>query len=234
MKKIISFAFILCILLASSFFVMAAPNGAVVTPGTSTRGDVTSPDPDSNAIAGNVTELTVSGITITQAWQGYFGNVTGAITLNDNGNHVMYNWSTTSPQGEIYASNASSVVWSGIQCYNETTNLSEFEQRFGIGTADVDGLNETFHLNNHAEFFTNSKQFTAGQCNNTKLYNSVGTGTFDEVLLTDGPSLVFASILLNNANGFDNIPHDFEMLVLEDGHGVDVSPTTYYFWVELE
>ncbi len=233
MRKIIGLVFVVSVVLAISAFAAAAPNGVTVSPGTSTRASSTDAG-NNSAMAGNITELTISGSSITQSWQGYFGNVTGTIMLADNGDNVMYNWSLASPQGEIYATNASSVTWDDIQCYDESNNMTEFEQMFGIASGDADGLNETFNLNNHPEFYTNSKHFTAGQCNSTKLFDSTGTGTFDEVLLTDGPSLVFASLLRDNANGFDNNPHDFEMMVLEDGHGIDTSSTLYYFWAELE
>jgi len=234
MKKLFILGFILFATLFLSTFALALPSGITIIPGTSGRANATNAASDPNAIAGNITELTVTGISITQSWQGYFGNVTGAIELKDISNNVMYNWSLTSPEGEIYGSNASSINWNAIACANTTGNFSEFEQRFGLGVLDVDGLNETFNLNNHPGFFTNSKQFTGGQCNNTKLFNSAGVGTFNEVLLTDGPNLVFASLLLDNANGFDNKPHDFEMIVLEDGHGTNTALTTYYFWAELE
>ncbi len=233
MKKVINFILAVSLIFVLSSLVIAAPNGATVTNLSSTRASASDAG-NNSAIAGNITELTISGISVTQSWQGYFGNVSGAIQLANSDDNVMYNWSLASPEGEIYASNASSVSWAGIQCYDEPNNMTFFESMFGISTADADGLNETFNLNNHPEFFTNSKQFATGSCNSTKLYNSVGVGTFDEVLLTDGPSLVFASLLLNDANGFDNIPHDFEMMVLEDGHGLDTNPTTYFFWVELE
>jgi len=44
---------------------------------------------------------------------------------------------------------------------------------------------------------------------------------------------VFASLLSDDALGFDSLPHDFEMLVLEDGHGADTATTSYFFFVEL-
>ena len=47
-------------------------------------------------------------------------------------------------------------------------------------------------------------------------------------------SVIFTSLLNENVFGFDNNPHDFEMLVLENGHLTDTSVTPYYFWVELE
>ncbi|MCX6750028.1 MAG: hypothetical protein NTZ83_01070, partial [Candidatus Pacearchaeota archaeon] len=59
---------------------------------------------------------------------------------------------------------------------------------------------------------------------------------FEEVILYEPTtySVVFASLLNENVLGFNNNPYDFEMLVLENGHLTDTSPTTYYFWVELE
>ncbi len=234
MKKQISFILFLLVSIAFISFATALPNGAVVEAGISQRGDVTSPQQDDNAYAGNITELNVSGVSITQSWQGYFGNVTGSITLNDALDHVLYNWSATSPSGEVYASNSSTINWDGIMCYSNANNLTYFENMFGIKTGDMDGIDETFNLNNHPEFYTNQKQFTAGSCNNVELYNQAGIGTFNEVLLTDGLNIVFTSILLEDVVGFDSNPHDFEMIVLEDGHGTDTSTTTYYFWVELE
>ncbi len=52
--------------------------------------------------------------------------------------------------------------------------------------------------------------------------------------MTDGQNIIFTSLLEQNLAGFDNKTHDFEMLVLEDGHGTNVATTTYYFWLELE
>jgi len=220
------------LLMNISLALAVEPFGANVTNLSSTRAI---PDDPMGipAIAGNVTELSIFGYSLTQSWQGYFGNVSGTIMLADSNDNVMYNWSLASPNGEIYATNSSNVDWSGIQCYDEANNMTFFESMFGIEPNDADGINETFNLNNHPEFVTNSILFAAGSCDNTKLFDSNGIGTFDEVLLTDGSNLIFTSLLLEDANGFDNVPHDFEMIVLEDGHGTDIATTTYYFWVEL-
>ena len=41
------------------------------------------------AEAGNITELTIDDRRTTQAWQGYYGNITGTITLDDANNYTM-------------------------------------------------------------------------------------------------------------------------------------------------
>jgi len=213
------------------------PFGANVTEINSSRAPADDPQ-SMQAQAGNVTEMNIFGYTVTQSWQGYYGNVSGAITLADGNDQTMYNWSLASPQGEIYASTDNSVNWGGVSCFNmsNSTKVNNLESSFGIEPDDVDGVNETFSLNDHEEFYTANKHFSSGQCSNTKLYNSTGQGVFDEILLYDETrgSTIFTSLLKENANGFDNRVNDFEMLVLEDGHGTDTSTTPYYFYVELE
>lgn len=192
-----------------------------------------------SAQAGNVTELNIFGVSVTQTWQGYFGNVSGSIILADAGDNMMYNWSLADPEGEIYASKSNSVSWGNIQCFNWTENGTWLENNYSIGAGDVDGVNETFSYgNNHDLFYTNNRQFTEGECMSATLFDSTGAGVddhYEEVLLWDGDAVVFTSLLEESAvDGFDGRDHDFEMLVLEDGHGVDTDTTTYYFYVELQ
>jgi hypothetical protein len=214
------------------------------------------------ALAGNVTEMNVVGYTRTQTWQGYFGNISGTIQLTDVADNVMYNWSLASPQGEIYASNHSSILWTNVQCFNYTANgsldlgdvsqrgstslyglnLSGLEAAYGMNWDDVDGVNETFNqwgAGTHDLFYTNNLLFSEGECRNARIYSSAQLGEdnkFEEVLLYDpnNAAVIFTSIIDEDVNGFDNRTHDFEMLVLDNGHGTDIVTTRYYFYVELE
>jgi hypothetical protein len=245
-----------------SFVAALSPNGATVSPGT----PMTAPNDsagNASAMAGNITELTISGFSTTQAWQGYFGNVSGVIQLADSNRKVMYNWSLAQPGGEVYASTNSSVIWTNIQCFNFTAvgnltvdgevsgetskngyNLTMLQAMYGISESDGDTVNNTFvylgAANGHNAFYTANKQFIAGECPNTRIFDSNGVGTdgdFEEVLLYEptSTSTVFASLIeKGGTNGFDSQTHNFEMLVLENGHNGDVSATTYYFFVELE
>jgi hypothetical protein len=241
------------------------PSGANVTRGESTTAppDVAGSD---NAIAGNITSIDLWAHTTTQSWQGYYGNVTGTVQLADSNKNVMYNWTQASPRGEVYASTNQTVYWVNIQCFNFSatgtyageagnggttslygTNLTQLHTRFGISnnwsSADVDSVNETFYMKGpgtHNLFYTANQQFSEGQCQNTRIYDSTGNGNtqgrFEEVLQYEpvSASVVFTSILNRDLLGFDGRTHDFEMLVLEDGHRTDVSTTPYYFFVELQ
>ena len=74
--------------------ISAEPNGAQVTKVSSGRG-TTSSAVATAAQAGNVSEITLYGDSITQTWQGYYGNVSGVIKLADAGDNVMYNWTVS-------------------------------------------------------------------------------------------------------------------------------------------
>lgn len=214
------------------------------------------------AQAGNVTALNIFGYSTTQSWQGYFGNITGVIQLGDAQDKIMYNWTLANPEGEIYASTNATISWSNIQCFNFTAtgeytdesgnggttnlyglNLTGLETMFNISSDDVDGVNETFTLlggATHDLFYTGSKEFNEGECRSTRVYGDSGAGVnneFEEVLLYEPStaSVIFSSLIdEESVLGFNNADNDFEMLVLENGHGTDVSTTTYYFFVEIE
>jgi len=234
------------LVLASYFYFCEV--GAVQPSGANYTNEVTttSPldDPQSHtAQAGNVTRLDIYGYTTTQSWQGYYGNVSGTIQLADSSDKVFYNWSLASPSGEVYATENGSgqVDWSNTACF-QMGNHSDLETRFNISTDDVDGVNETFSDDNsHDKFFTANREFAAGACPATYMYTENGegeAGKFEEVLLTDQSDdiqVIFTALLEEeDVLGFDGEYYDFEMIVLENGHGTDTLSTQYYFYVELQ
>jgi len=254
-------AIVLLIIVQTGFVFAVEPFGGSVTAGTPETAPEDAAG-TANAQAGNVTELNIFGYTTTQTWQGYFGNISGTIQLADAGDNVLYNWTLADPQGEVYASTNSSVSWTNVQCFNFTangiggdesgnggttnlngTNLSVLENEFNIASDDVDGVNETFTLfgaGTHDLFYTANKEFSEGECRSTRVYGDSGQGEsneFEEVLLYEPTtsSVIFTSLIEEGSiQGYDGGDHDFEMLVLEDGHSTDTDATIYYFFVELE
>jgi hypothetical protein len=256
------FLFIILIFLVLPLTLAVRPYGANYTEQDTETAPLDAPQ-GIPAQAGNVTELNIFGYSTTQSWQGYFGNVTGTIHLADSDDNIMYNWSLASPEGEIYASTNESLEWSNVQCFNFTAtgtylddtaqagatslygkNLSQLEEEFGIEWDDVDGVNETFiygpnEADTHNLFYTANLEFSNGECQSTRIFSNAGKGEnnkFEEVLLYDPStrSTIFTSLLNEDLLGFDSATHDFEMLVLEDGHETDTDVTNYYFYVELE
>ncbi|GBE20015.1 hypothetical protein BMS3Abin17_00747 [archaeon BMS3Abin17] len=252
---------VFAILVVSPVVMAIQPTGGTVTEERSERAPADTAGTD-NAIAGNISEVSVVGISTTQTWQGYFGNISGTIQLADSSDNVLYNWSLADPRGEIYASTNETISWTNIQCFNFTadgsytgesgnggttslygTNLTTLEGQFSIISDGVDGVDETFTLSGagtHNLFYTANQEFSEGECISTRVYGDTGAGVndeFEEVLLYEPAtsSVIYTSLIEStNVLGFDTNDYDFEMLVLEDGHGTDTSTTTYYFFVELE
>ncbi|RJQ15473.1 hypothetical protein C4573_04925 [Candidatus Woesearchaeota archaeon] len=206
------------------------------------------PAQNTTAIAGNVTELSITALAPTQSWQGYFGNITGTITLQDASGNIFYNWTVAEPKGEIYASLNSSINWSAIKCFNFTANtsleinLTTMESTYNIQTADVDGIDETFNETSNPTIYVGQYTVAASSCPTTYVYQNTGKQytNFINTLLTDKEKLVYTTVIENDqtnnntdVTGYNGQSYDFQMLVAEDGHNADTSTTIYYFWVEI-
>jgi hypothetical protein len=245
-----------CILVAASIaaVVVADPSGATnVKVIDSERAAMSGSAQSTPAEAGNVTELLVNGTMITKTWQGYYGNVTGVIVLADASDNEMYMWTDASfSGGEIYATNSSTVSWSNVNCFNLTGyddelavnrsgNLTYFESYLGLGTSDVDGIDETFASTTHSAFDIGARTMTADTCSMVKTYVSdapqSSSSDFIEVILFDNSTdvAVFAGLLNNSVTGFDDRAWDFQLLVpVEGGHDTPATTDTFYFFTELE
>lgn len=211
-----------------------------------------------DALAGNVTEFNTDTSSISRTWQGYFGNVTGTIVLGDANNNTLYDWSVSSPQGEIYAVRSASVPsWSDTRCAN-TDELEAEDIALNVDSSvDEDAINRTFvdggsaeaqaHFGSalsHPTFYVADSEILTDTCPVAYLYNSTGSQTdaFREVILSDGGSvpIIYTAFLAHtfypteDKEGFDGANHDFQMIVGEDGHGTDIATSTYYFYLELE
>ncbi len=212
---------------------------------------------NNSAIAGNVTELTLNGSTVTRTWQGYFGNITGMVVLGDSANNTLYDWSVASPHGQVYALKSSGIpAWSSIRCANQTELQAE-DTLLGVNSSvDVDAVNRTFVVGGapdqitrfgatqltHPLFYVGNVSIVNNTCPVAVMYNSTTQPSpyFKEVLLSDGTAdLIYTGIIAHTLNpfaesdGFDDRTHDFEMIVGENGHGTDVAVTTYWFYLEL-
>ncbi len=146
--------------------------------------------------------------------------------------------------------------WTSVSCANSTM-ISEEEDSFNHTTADEDSYTNTFKNGNNFNLTT----FYAGeqQVTDSSVVGGAATGcygaymnvnnadqytNFQEVVLTDGElvdegggdynfNIVYAALLENNENGFDNVPYDFQILLPEDGADGATTVTTYYFYIEL-
>ena len=211
-----------------------------------------------NAFAGNITELNITGRSQTKHWQGYYGEITGTIVLDDADNWTMYDWPVAEPTGEIYATpNASTPTWQTIRCFNYSGNYTQsangdlyfWETFFNMTYNGADGINETFDSQNHITFAVGDVTIPASTCPNTYTHvNDVyQTDKFVEVLLTDQNGvLIFSTIIENDDDGnltdplgYNGVQHDFQLLVAEDGTSFvsgsrNKVTTPYWFYIDIE
>ena len=240
---------IVCMLLSLAMTVFAAPNiPDQFTAGTAQSRAINSAEKTASALGSNVTQLTINDVRVTKRWQGYYGNVSGIITLDDANNWTMYDWGLGTVEGEIYAANASSVQWGTIRCINLSStyrgqnctgqneaclNVTEIESAYGMGASDVDGVDETFN-NTLGSIMVGTS--TISNCPMVSLYtndSSKSTYFWNETMLTynNTETIIYAGVVNDNSWGFNNVTWDFQMIVGDNG--LDNSATNYYFYVEL-
>ncbi len=218
-------------------FVVAAPNAPIaLNPITSSSRDLSSlPAQSANAVGGNVTEININTITVTKSWQGYYGNVSGTIVLQDGTNNTFYNWSSAHAKGEIYATRVNSITWTTINCTNITQVATE-NTFLNLTGSDADSVNNTYSRTTHPAFATGVVNFTANSCGYTTygyVNNNSQTSSYSMVLLQSGANIVYTTITNSSTVGFDGKQHDFEIMVGEN-EKTTVGVTPYYFWTEFD
>ena len=249
MNKKILFTLTLMMVLFSSIVMADVPLGAeTIDEIRSERVDPGLYEPAViDAIAGNLTELDITGVTQTRNWQGFFGNVSGTIILEDASGSRFYDWTAAEPQGQVYASTVDAITWTEIACadFEDETFRSTWYTTFGMLETDYDNILETYNETNPEEFYVGYTTIGAGSCNSayTFVNDERQTEDFPAVLLADGDgtgSLIFTAIIedrLDGARGsktgYDGNEYDFQLLVAENGTGGNSDVTPYYFWVEL-
>lgn len=230
------FTLALFILAAVATVVYAAPNSpTALTPIQSSSRDLSTESVKSaNAVGGNVTEINIAAITITKSWQGYYGNITGQITLQDGNNNTFYNWSMTSLSGRVYATRNSSLSWTTINCTNAGNRTLE-ETYLGQVATDSDSVSNTFSATAHPAFNVSTSQINANTCFTTNGYvnNNSQSANYTMLLLQSRTDIIYATIMNSSVVGFDGRQHDFELLVGENEHTGSLGVTPYYFFTEF-
>ncbi len=193
-----------------------------------------------DAYAGNATELLLTHEQISQGWQGYYGNISGNIILDNSDNQTLYAW-PLSPAGEVYAVwNASTPTWNSLVCLDHG-NMTYEANIFNTLPSYTDNFTNTFNISmSHPKFNLSDNHIPQNSCNFSiwlhvnEAYPS--SSSFNETLLFD-PVLnitVYTALVNNDVTGFDGGTWDFEIIVPEDGWNSNEDALTYYFYIELD
>lgn len=232
LRKVALLMIVISLFYAGASSVFGVQGATSVSTGETSRANFSEASSASTDVqAGNVTELNISGKAITDHWAGFYGDISGSLTLETADGSVFYNWSGLNAlSGEVFASNDSGVSWSGIGCA-DAGEVSAIETALGIAGTDADTVGKTYTSISHPDFTVGSAPISG--CNSTNAYINTGldASSFYQVLLTDTEGdAVYTTLINESTTGFNSAAHDFELLVGEsDGAGT----TPMYFYIEL-
>ncbi len=209
-------------LMLTAVAAQSGPTGGQTTVGGSEQGT----DSSTSTVdieGGNVTEVNVTGNSITGRWAGFWGEVSGGIKLTDTGNsNSFYEWSVSDVSGSVvYATNGTVSSWAAVTPGNDSI-MPAYVQ------ADVtDNFNNTFTA---TEAFTSASLNVASTPYTSTWQNGAQTATLKTYSLTEGGStLIWAAKAVADTNSFQSGETvDYQLLVPADSGGL-----TYTFYLEL-
>ncbi len=209
----VAFALFAVLLVPSA---LAEPTGANVTIGPSERGTATTAE-TVDTEGGNVTEVNVSGTSITGRWAGFWGTVEGGIALTDAADNAFFEWTVSNVTGAVvYAASAAVTDFSTLTAGNDTVAPAYVQ-------ADVtDNYNNTFNV---TDTFTSASLNIAGAPFVTTLG---GAGALRTYSLADGTTHIWAAEAVQDSTGFNTETVDYQLLAPANSAGI-----TYTFYLEL-
>ena len=232
---ILKFVLLLGLFLFSVNFVLANPEGpGTVDPISNETFAGSETGTMVNISGGYIATLNISAVFQNPRWKAFIGWVTGEFSLRDAGGSVIYDWTTVVSSGQVYATRNSSVInWGSIGCATPA-NMEAENTELDL-TNSWDNITATFSGSTHDPFWVGSTNILANTCPslNTFVNNESQTDFFEEVVLFDGVSIVYAAILEDMATGYDGDGYDFQMLVPEVGTPGFSGATAYYIYVEV-
>jgi hypothetical protein len=229
-------ACLLMVSFASVYLASAAPQGATIvgTPSVDTGPTVA---PTSRTDPGG--RIITLGLNLEQqnsGWKAYIGNTTGTYVLQNANNFSIYEWPLTTASGEVYISRSAAVNFTTIVCAN-ASHIQAENTALGFSGGDSDSINRTFNATAHATMVVGTTTLLANNCPSTSLWVNdtrqvqSSAAIWQEILLSDGSNLVYASVINNDASGFNNYTHDFQAIIAENR--TSPTGTPYYFYLEL-
>ena len=212
-------------MLFSMAVTFAAPAQAEVSAGSPESYSYTPSATSVDIIGGNVTEVNVSTVQVTDKWVGFYGQVSGSIVLGDSSGNKFYQWTISDPTGGVvYATNNTVSDWTSLQpLYADSGYLPS------ILLDGTDSFNNTF---TSQETFT-SPSTTINNVNYTTTWQGGAEGsTFKTYALyaDSGATLVWAGNVQADQTSFNSGTADYQILAGVNQIG---ATQTFYFYLEL-
>ncbi len=209
---------VLAVVLLLSTYAVAEPTSAGVDEGSQETAAAAGAAGQVVTEGGNITELNITGEQITTRWTGFYGEISGNVSLEDASNNVFYHWAVTDvTNSTVYASNETISSWSlsAAAAGDMPSNLQE---------EAPDNFASTFDQTE--EFSTNS--FTVPATPYAKTWSDGSEGNLKTYALKSGNAVVFAGMAIADEASFNGGTVDYQILAAGFDSGV-----TYNFYLEL-
>lgn len=237
-RNLLAFVLIFGILLSLNLIFAATPEKPGITSINNSTW-ATSNNGFFNISGGYISTINLDATFQNTRWKAFVGNVTGKYTLDDAAGQTIFDWTFATLQGRVYSTRDSGTVeWGSIGCA-DATDMNNENSALCHSNISTDNLTRTFNRTDHTAFYAAGTYIGTNVCNYgvTTYVNDAPQDTdFEEIVLHDGTSIVYATIMENNAEGYDTSKtFDFQMIVPENasaqfGNGA----TPYYVYVELD
>lgn len=202
----------------------ALPDGATTTVGTPETKADTAPG-NATAEGGNITAVNLGAETKTLAWQGFYGNVSGNITLEDASSDVLYSWVIANLSGEVFASRSSSIDFTTVE---GVTTCTVDEDLTGTGT---DRTNNTF-TNTTVDWTIGTVSITEACQTFTFRNNATQSAYFEEIILNaTGVTSIYTTRINDSIAGFNGELVDYQMIVADNRTS---ATSVYFFFAEFD
>lgn len=207
---------------------VAVPTGATVSEGTQ---ETYTPSAESvTTEGGNVTQVNITGVTITNKWAGFWGEVSGYIVLADSSGKNFYNWTISDPTGAVvYAANDTISDWGCTNILPVEGPSDSFLPSFLI--EGTDSYNNTFTSSEDVQI---PLSCSARRINVTYTWQGGIQGsdfpTYALKAVSEG-ALIWAGKVKADQTSFKGTPTaDYQILA---GVNSETGTTTFYFYLEL-
>ena len=223
MKQKIQALLVILFIAASAFLVSATEPGEADINNQADLGEYLYTSTDIATLeSGNITYADLDSDMSTYRWAGLLGNVTGDIVLGDGNENTLYSW--TGAGKMVYASTASSIVWTSLV----DATVGDMPS-YLTGGSDVDRYAATFGGSENI----GSGIFTSLTSDFATTFNSTGASAWKTYSLKEGTNLVWAGLVSEDGDSFHNKAVDYQMILPENGTDGETATQAYNLWIEL-
>ena len=222
-KQLSAGIIVLALLLMAGSAAAAGFQNATTTNGSKETSPSQTGYPSNQSEGGYITNIEIyTANSQTQKWQGYYGNVSGNIYLNDSTDNSMYTWVVNLTNTFVYATTNSTLPsWSSLV----VADNASLDSLWNFG-ASSDNITNTYVPSAATPNF-------AGRSVANPLNVTTAAGYLDYVVagvdVSTKTNVLWAGTIYSGMTNFKGNPADYELLVPVDPTGPDV----YYFYIEL-